>query len=791
MLGAVVTGVCVAAALQLRSDASPALLAGSSSPTGQPTIRVERAFGSEPVALVVTGDLQETLTAEGLTALDHLERRARTVTGVQSVFGPATLVTATIEQVARIIRVELGPVAVRADKAAEKARALAKRLKADKATTDAAVEEVRLRSMGPLRKQYEQLFAQFGFLGVPSLTNKVFVQALMLGAGGKPKTRLRWMLPDQQHAVVVVRLRQGLSEDQVRRAAAGLSAAARQARRAGLSVQLAGAPLVAAAMARQLRRQLLVLLPLALLMMMGTLVLAQRAGVRRALLLAPGLAGAAGVAALSWPLGLGLTPATLAALPVILGLGLDFVVQLEARYRSERRHAEPSVAVQRTLRGLGPTLTRAACAMSVGFAVLALSPVPLVQRLGIVLALGVLTALVAALSLAPPLLLVLDRPGLRSAQLRVPVARFCSRRGSTVTVLIAVAVVGSGILLSSSVTLSGDPNQLASRGLPELRSAQSVGRVFGSSGQIRVAVRGRDVTTAAAVRWMSSAQRRIEAVDQRLRPGPSLADLATAGGRLPDGTRTAQLLRVAPPVLIRAILTSDRRLTEFSFGAPLTNAHDLDALQRRVDAVLATAPPGITASAGGLAPTVVAGVRGIEDGRPWLLLAAVGLIAIALLLLGYGPRRAAVVIVPAAAAAGASSLILAGAGVSLSPLSASLEPLLVAITIEFAMLVELRMRSEALLGAGPREAAATAVRWVGASVLISGTTVAVGFGVLVFSPVPVLRQFGLLAAVEVLLAAVLALVLVPALGSVLAKDPRRARGTPKGAQLFGAAETGA
>jgi predicted RND superfamily exporter protein len=117
---------------------------------------------------------------------------------------------------------------------------------------------------------------------------------------------------------------------------------------------------------------------------------------------------------------------------------------------------------------------------------------------------------------------------------------------------------------------------------------------------------------------------------------------------------------------------------------------------------------------------------------------------------------------------------MAAAGVSLSPLSASLEPLLVAITIEFAILVEGRMEAERRLGADPQEAGRTAVRWVGAPVLVSASTVGLGFAVLLISPVPVLRQFGGLAAVEVVSAAALALALVPAFAAALAPAPTRA-----------------
>jgi predicted RND superfamily exporter protein len=287
---------------------------------------------------------------------------------------------------------------------------------------------------------------------------------------------------------------------------------------------------------------------------------------------------------------------------------------------------------------------------------------------------------------------------------------------------------------------------------------------------------------------MSDAQTQIRALDWRLRPGPSLTELVTAGGRIPGGTASTALLDVAPPTVIGAFLTRSRGLTEFSFGAPLTDAQDLADLQTRIDAVLATAPAGVAATAGGLVPTLVDAVRGIQGGRPWLLLAAVGIIAMLLLALGYGARRTLVIVLPAAVASGASSLALGLSGVSLSPLSASLEPLLVAITVEFAIIVEMRIDAARRTAGSTIAAATLAPPQVGFAVLTSAVTAALGFAVLVLSPIPVLRQFGALAAVEVLLAAVVILVLVPALTIALERrSPPQRPADPKARRVRAAA----
>ena len=104
---------------------------------------------------------------------------------------------------------------------------------------------------------------------------------------------------------------------------------ARRTDLAGVRVAVAGSPLVAAALEREVRRELLVLTPLAALAMLALLLVVRRRAQGVAALVAAGAATVVTVG-LSAVLGLGLTPATVAALPIVLGLSLDYAVQLQA-----------------------------------------------------------------------------------------------------------------------------------------------------------------------------------------------------------------------------------------------------------------------------------------------------------------------------------------------------------------------------------------------------------------------------------------------------------------------------
>lgn len=771
VVGALILAVLAAAGLQ--RDASPRLLLDADAPAAATTAEVERQFGSEPLALVVARPLGELLDADGMVALQRLERDAARISGVKNVFGPAALVNSTLEQIPLVIRQELGPKAAAAERAAAEARRVAKEVKADAATTAAAEMEARLRSLGPARKQYQDLFARFAALGVPSASNGAFVQALMLGAGGAPKDRLRWLLPDDRHALIVIRLKSGLSQGQVDAVGRRLDALATDERSTGLPVTVVGAPLVAAAVARNLNDELLRLLPGVLLAMVALLAIRRRFRPRRGLLIVPGLLGAAAAIASSRIFGLGLTPATLAALPVILGLGVDFSVQLDGAFREARMRHRPGEAARVAIGQLAVPLGRSILAMTLGFGILLLSSVPLVQRLGVLLTIGTGVAFVSAMAIVPSMLQVID-PG-RRGPVALPVRVPATLKGARLVAGVAAIVLVAGLALSDGIKLSTDPQQLARHDLPELRRAEAAATTFGAGGQIRVAVRADDVAAPDTLRWMSAAQGRIAKLDPRLRQGPSLAELLTAGGRLPDGALARQMLGVIPPRVARAVVNDRRTFTEFTYTIPPLDADALGRLQHRIDVVLSTAPKGVTADAGGLVPVVTAALDEVKGSRPWLMLAAAVAAFVLLALCGLGPRRAAVSVVPAVGAASACSLLLAATGVRLSPLSASLEPLLVAITVQFSVLVEHRATQLRTAGADAVTAARNAARELAPAIATSTATVACGFAVLMISTVPVLRQFGLVAALEVLVASAFALVVTPALWLLLTEGRSSAR----------------
>lgn len=773
----------------LRPSASPELLADPDAPRVAATPAQEEAFGGEPIVLVAEGNLAtRTLAPQQLIRLVDLEGKIAQEPGVRAVYGPGTFLNTALVQIEEVVKAELGPAAVKADRAAKAAVRKARRGGASQEDAAAAGEEARLRALGPLAREYAQLMVRLGSAGLPSLSNRNFVLSVVFGAGQDPKQRFRWLFPDREHALVLVRPETGLSDERLRALGDRLDELAADAGLQDVKLTVAGVPLAVAATADSFVRDLLRLSPAVVLLLAAALLLGLRGGRGRLRLLV--LAGAAvlATAAASRLLGLGLTPATVAALPVVLGLAVDYAVQLQARYWHERRAGHPPpVAASRARAALLPVLGLAGAAMAAGFAALCVSPIPLIDRLGITLAAGTALAVGIVLGLGP---LVIarrdDGEGGAAAEppaLRPPRGGGLLLRPVVLGGLAALAV--AGLAVASGTKVQSDLAALAPDGLSELEALQEVERELGTGGTLRIAITGPDVLSPRVLTWMRDAGARVLEEDDRLRPGPNVGELiaGASGSSAPTDEDAARLVKVVPKYFLDAVVTEDRTRAELSFGVPVVPVPEQTEILRGVLDGLAPTPPGVEIASAGLVARASQSVEDLESARPGLLLLALAVVAALLLAVRRSLRRALVPLVPTVLAAGVSALVLRLTGIELSPLGAALEPLVLAVGVEFGVLLEARYHEARRAGSATKEARDIAIARVGAAVWVSALAAAAGFAVLLASDLSLLRQFGVLVAIEVLLCAALAVRLVPDLSALLdERAMRRARTGRTGAR---------
>ena len=125
--------------------------------------------------------------------------------------------------------------------------------------------------------------------------------------------------------------------------------------------------------------------------------------------------------------------------------------------------------------------------------------------------------------------------------------------------------------------------------------------------------------------------------------------------------------------------------------------------------------------------------------------------------------RALLSLVPVLVAVGAASLFAWILQLKLSPMTAVAGPLVVAACTEFTSLILLRFVEERRRGFTPREAVTITASHTGRAFIVSALTAVAGVAVIATSSLPLLRDFGAVVALNVAVALLSALIVLPPL----------------------------
>jgi uncharacterized protein len=171
--------------------------------------------------------------------------------------------------------------------------------------------------------------------------------------------------------------------------------------------------------------------------------------------------------------------------------------------------------------------------------------------------------------------------------------------------------------------------------------------------------------------------------------------------------------------------------------------------------------PGIEATPSGLAVVGVGLLENLKENRTELTYMAIAFVLVFVSIVLRSPLRGLLALVPVLIAVGLASLGAWGFGIKLSPMTAVGGPLVVAICTEFTTLILLRYLEERRRGLPPRAASDAASERTGRAFVVSALTGIAGVAVIATSSQPVLRDFGMIVALNVSVALISALVILP------------------------------
>ncbi|MFC1998225.1 RND family transporter [Chloroflexota bacterium] len=484
--------------------------------------------------------------------------------------------------------------------------------------------------------------------------------------------------------------------------------------------------------------------------------------------------------------GVPISMVTMAVLPILIGLGIDFSIQFHNRYQEEiDRGDSVKQAIIDSVKTMWPVVGIALLATVIGFITLYVSSVPMIKDFGLTLAVGVIMSYIVGLFLLNSVLYLLDKKkqveqfGQSSAKANYRIDRALARiarfvlRNPLPIFLIALAAGTAGGIVDQWIPVKTSMVELIPQDIPELIEVRRLSTVAGGGGSgLDFMVEADNVTARDFLLWLQgfetaeiakyekvvSADSPVTPIEQAL--GAYGFTIAQADQTLINNTVAG--LKLTQPAVVARVISADNKMASVTLraqGVSLEETYNLlqaITADAHADDVTSWARVGSTA----LGAQVVGAIIG-----PRLMLNSLCIVAVLAILLLIHRKliKTIFIILPTGLVIGLLSLIMYITGIGINPITAILGILVVGINTEFMVLLTSRYEEEKANGLLPHGAMVEAVSKMGRAIIATGITTLGGFGVLIASSFPMMSDFGVVTVAGVALCMISAIVVMPPL----------------------------
>lgn len=610
-----------------------------------------------------------------------------------------------------------------------------------------------------------------------TLDNPAYIAFLLHDNEGHIRVPLLANFPDDRHAQMVTRLDGNASIADEGKAADAVTAIADKLEFANAEIITTGAPVLLKNINDYLTGGMLVLgaVAVAIMALILLLLFSVRWRLLALFIVVVGVIWAFGIIGY---LGLPLTIVTIAGLPVMLGIGIDYAIQMHARVEEEVVVDRAEHPIQETARNLGPALLIVTFDAIFAFAALSFARVPMLRQFGLLLAIGVATICVNSILGTLAILGIREyRSPTKKKDFRAgPLGRLVVWLGSITPkaaigfTVASLIIFAAGIAVEDRLVIQTDPIEWVNQDTQVVRDLDVLNEETGSSSELGVFVQAPDDFDDETVRFVDEFTRKqLAEFPETLLTASSIVEVVSDLSDVPGATH------VAPTgEQVQAAFDAAPRDVQLSTAKPdaktpamniifRTGPSGLDERAVVVRAIRDTTkpPPGIRATPSGLAVLGVGLLDNLEANRILLTYLAIGFVFIFLMVRLRSVIRAFLSMVPVLIAVGAASLFAFVLGLELSPMTAVGGPLVVAACTEFTSLILLRFVEERRRGFSPQAASDTTASRTGRAFLVSALATIAGVGVIATSSLPLLRDFGFVVGLNVTVALASALIVLP------------------------------
>ena len=768
----VLAAAAVPGITMLKMETGFSALVSSGSEISLDNSRYEEQFGGEPITILLDGHLDDIFSTDNLSILSEFEQEFSYDERCCAVIGPTTLLKTAIEEASYARQVFQEQLALAQEAAATEARKAAIAMGLNELQQEQAAQRARAEVLQEFQAQIEQMQQ----IGEPSLDNPLFIAAVLYDSEGAISQTMQPFIPDDEHALIIVTPVGNMDDREALQATNDIEGFFTANPLLNINTTVISSTKLVNAISSSMGKNMAILLGLSVVAMIVILLGIFRVRWRLLSLLMVGISAL-------WTFGLmgyfsvPLTMATMAVLPILIGLGIDYSIQFHNRYQEElTRSKSVGDAIINSMSRILPTVGIALLATIIGFITLYISEVPMIRDFGMMLAVGIVLSYVAGLFLLHSIVYLGDRrvpiKQLSEAALKASgrIERVLSRiaklavNNTLPIFLIALVFAIAGGVVDHWLPTNTDYEELMPQDTVELIELRELREIVGSGGEIRFMIEADDVTSPAVLGWLKEYQDEALALHPELISVSSPASLVSeaTGGVIPAEQQIEGILANTPPLYLNQVLSSDHRMASVSFGIKyisLEETHDL--LQLMKDN--AQPPTGVHISPVGSLAFGASMMDAMVGTRFTMNLICLGAVLVVLLVVYRRFGSTIFTIISVGAVIAWSSLDMYLIGIPLSPLTAVMGVIIIGICTEFMVLLIGRYEEEKKQGLLPRDAMVTALSKIGRAIVTTALTTLGGFGVLIASDFVLIRDFGIATVLGVFLILVITITVMPGL----------------------------
>ncbi len=501
-----------------------------------------------------------------------------------------------------------------------------------------------------------------------------------------------------------------------------------------------------------------------------------------------------------------MTMVSMAAFPVLIGLGIDYAIQFHNRIEEEfeRNHSAANAVIE-TVKHTGPAVLIALIITALGFVSLFTSSVPMVQDFGKLLLIGIIMCFIASLFVGVTILYgfheVSQHPLFTKLSFRkksLPDAK--KKRGNEVHKpdliekllekaavismrhpLIVIGIAGflclGGLYFDAQVPIQTDVQTFVPQDMPALIDLVHLGEILGGDEELNLIIKTDNNADPRLLEWIDHFS--SHEVDNRghIYSSSSIADTVKSmnEGTIPDNSQDIKELYMQIPEVQRERYLHGNNMLVLNLGIGnamgelgLEGIKDLTHIVEE-DIGWMPPPPGTSVTITGSSVVFFTVISALTSGRMMMTLLGLVLVFAGLLVIYRDYLKALTPVITMFMVIGWSGGLMYYLGIEYTPMTATLGALILGVGSEYAVLMMERYFEEREKGASPEEAMKESSVKIGKAIVTSGLTTVFGFSALIASPFSMTSNFGFITVLNVILALLASFIVFPAVIVLLDK----------------------